>query len=68
MTKVEDMDKCNNYLGRLKANGWSLYQMQYSYDEPTGFIATFWKEGQTIELVTWDKEIQDKMIIFNDKK
>jgi hypothetical protein len=68
MTKVDTLDKCRSYLDRLRLNGWRLWQMQYSYDHEFGFHAWFMKAGkEDIELVTWNKEVQDEIVRFNDK-
>lgn len=66
---IESMDKCNRFLAKFRANGWSLWQTQYIWSEPEGYHAWFMKAGEDdIELVTHNEAVQDAIVAFNGEK
>lgn len=42
--------------------GYMLWQMQYSWDSPEGFIVGFMKDDKHLEVVTHSKEIEDDIV------
>lgn len=64
--RIETIEKCNRFLDNLRANGWGLWQMQYSWDLPEGFHAWFGKVGEEeIEIVTHNEEVEKAIVMFN---
>jgi hypothetical protein len=67
MYLIGTLEKCDRFLKKLRDNSWSLWQMQYTWNDPEGFHAWFMKKGEKdIELVTYSEEIQDKIVKFNE--
>ena len=65
---VNDMQKCTRFLSKLRANGWTVWQMQYRWNEPEGFHAWFMKAGESdIEIVTFSENVQMAIVEFNGK-
>jgi hypothetical protein len=63
---INDMEKCNRFLDKLRANGWKLWQTQYQWDKPEGYHSWFWKTGEKdIELVTYNEEVQNAIVTFS---
>jgi hypothetical protein len=61
--KINDMEKCNRFLDKLRVNSWRLWQTQYQWDKSEGYHACFWKTGEKdIELVTHNEEVQDVIV------
>jgi len=62
---INTMDKCNQFLDKLKLNGWKCWQMQYRWNDENGFHAWFWKTGEKdIEIVTHNKDVQRAIVKF----
>jgi len=56
------IDNLDNWLAlkeRLKSEGYTLWQTQYSWYEPQGLIVGFMKGEKQIEIVTHSKEVAE---------
>jgi len=66
---VNNMDKCNSFLAKFRANGWKCWQMQYRWNDENGFHAWFHKAGeQDIEVVTFNEDVQRAIVKFEPQK
>jgi hypothetical protein len=64
-SRIETIEKCNEFLARCRANGWQLWQMQYRWNEPEGFHAWFMKPGEPdIEIITYNRKVQEAIVGF----
>jgi hypothetical protein len=43
---INTIEDCSKLTQALKDKGYHLWQCQYSWDLPEGFIGWFWKEGK----------------------
>jgi len=60
------MNKCTRFLDKLRAHGWTVWQMQYQAADPEGFHAWFQKSGEEdIEIVTFNEDVQKAIVGFN---
>lgn len=63
--RIETMEKCNKFLEECRQRGYTVWQMQYRWDEPEGFHAWFYKSGhEDIEVITHNKQIQQAIVKF----
>lgn len=46
----------------LRDNGYMLWQTQYGWDTPEGYIARFMKGDNRIEIITHSEEVADAII------
>lgn len=60
--QVENMEKWIILKEALSSQGYKLWQFQYNWDLPEGFIAGFYKGSDRLEIVTHSKEIEDDII------
>lgn len=60
--RIEHMDKWLILKQAIKEKGYVLWQMQYSWDNPEGFIAGLMKDDKRLEIVTHSKEIEGDII------
>ena len=66
MRQIDTMDQWTALATRLRANGYRLWQSQYTWDMPAGYNAWFTKPGKDdFEVVTYSKEVQDAIVVFN---
>jgi hypothetical protein len=69
MKSIETVEQWEILKKTLKEKGYRLWQMQYSYDEPQGFHAWFWKSGRSdVKVVTHNKDIQNDIICYNSSQ
>jgi len=62
---VNTMDKCNRFLSKFRAHGWTVWQMQHRWSGKEGFHAWFHKAGeQDIEVVTFNEDVQKAIVRF----
>lgn len=66
--QIDTIDKWHEIARQLSERGYSLFQTQYSIDDPNGFIARFMVNDSDkiprIELVTFDAEVRDAMLRY----
>ncbi|HBT65314.1 MAG TPA: hypothetical protein DEB10_11720 [Ruminococcaceae bacterium] len=60
--RFEHMEKWLLMKKALKEKGYSLWQTQYDWDSPEGYIAGFMKDDKRLEIVTHNKEIEADII------
>lgn len=65
MRRIELLDQWPPLCKGLKAKGYKLFQMQYGHDRPEGFHAAFMSGNSKIEILTYNRDIQEAIIIYN---
>lgn len=66
MKRIDTMEQWEILAAAMREKGYKLWQMQYSWDNKEGFHARFWKpEKSDVEVVTFDKAVQDAIVRFN---
>lgn len=60
--RVENMEKWLALKATLIERGYRLWQTQYDWDCPEGFIAGFISGGKRVEIVTHSKEVEKDII------
>jgi hypothetical protein len=60
---INTMNDCKKLIQALKDKGYTLWQMQYSWDLPEGFLCWFMKAGKDdIEIHTKNADVQKALI------
>ena len=57
--RVEDMDEWRMWKRRIIEGGFHLWQTQYAWDLPEGYIVGFWKDDRRLEVTTHNREIAE---------
>ena len=57
--RFEHMDKWLPMKQAIKDKGYTLWQTQYGWDLPEGYIARFMKGDKRLEVVTHNREIAE---------
>lgn len=60
--RIEEIETWIALKRLIVAKGYTLWQMQYSWDNPEGFIAGFMKHDKRLTLITHNKDIEDDII------
>lgn len=60
--RIEHMDKWLILKQAIKEKGYALWQMQYSWDNPEGFIVGFMKHDKRLTVITHNKDIEDNIV------
>lgn len=60
--QIESLEKWIILKEALMSQGYKLWQFQYDWDHPEGFIAGFISGSKRVEIVTHSKAIEDDII------
>lgn len=67
--RINTMPKWEEVSAKLKDRGYTLWQTQYSSDQPMGYHARFFCKGMPeVEIVTHNPEIEALIIKFSPGK
>lgn len=61
--RVESMEVWISFKERLVDEGYMLWQTQYGWDTPEGYIVGFMKGEKQLEIVTHNKDIAKDIIV-----
>ena len=68
MTIIESLEQWTALAGELRKAGYTIYQMQYAANEPTGFHVWFWLSGRpVVHIVTHNEKVQDVIVDYKAK-
>lgn len=57
--QIEQMESWLALKQRIIERGYKLWQTQYSWDQPEGYIVGFYKDDRRLEIVTHSREIAE---------
>ena len=65
--RVETIEKCTRFLAACREHGYYVWQMQYQWNMPEGFLAWFHRSGNPgdIEIVTNNRQVQKMLVDYN---
>jgi len=67
--RINSIEKWNEVSQKLLAHNYSLFQMQFSIDHPSGFHAWFTAHDMPqVEIVTRSEEIHDAILKYGNGK